>query len=242
MKAELAPSVQAALEVIPEKKKDKFDRVMEVGHLLMDGTVGTICGCANNLLQTYALMQDSKERGKIVKYAYGYAETKAKAAVEMRRLEILEQQQWQQYDIQKATLTLYVDKQHQNAVDALTRSFHAEWHKTEQERYDFVKEIDRRTIVATRGMDAKYQKILRQEEAVCAAYRDVIHEMTSQGISRNQVATEVLYQTMANLDKLSDSNFKVLIDAITKMTEPNFISFEEFVRMQGELQFRRLGR
>lgn len=242
MTTELVPSVQAALEIIPEKKKDNFDRVMEVAHLFMDGTVGTVCGCINGLFQTYALMQDRKERGKIVKYAYGYAETKAKAAVEMRRLDILAQQQWQQYDLQKATLTLYVDKQYQNTMDELTRSFQAERHKTARERYDFIKKLDRYTLAATRGMDIKYQQILRQEEAICATYRDVLHEINAQGVSRNQVAMEMLHQTMANLDKLSDDNFRILIDAITKMTEPNFISFEEFVRMQGEFRFRRLGR
>ena len=42
MSYEIMPSVQTALEVFPEKKKDTFDRVMEVAHLLMDGTVGTV--------------------------------------------------------------------------------------------------------------------------------------------------------------------------------------------------------
>lgn len=242
MKTELVPPVRAALEIIPEKKKNNFDRIMEVAHLFMDGTVGTVCGCVNGLFQTYALMHDRNERVKIVKYAYGYEETKAKAAVEMRYLDILEQQQWQQYDLQKTKLTLYVDKRYQDAVDELTRSFQAECHRTERERYDFIKKIDRYTMTVTRGMDIKYQQILRQEEAICAAYRDVIHEISAQGISRNQVATEMLKQTMANLDKLSDNNFKILIDAITKMTEPNFISFEEFVRMQEEFGSRRLGR
>ena len=45
MTTELVPSVKAALEIIPEQKKDKFDRAMEVAHLFMDGTVGTVCGC-----------------------------------------------------------------------------------------------------------------------------------------------------------------------------------------------------
>ena len=39
MDYELVPSVQAVLDVFPEKKKDGFDRVMDVAHLIMDGTV-----------------------------------------------------------------------------------------------------------------------------------------------------------------------------------------------------------
>lgn len=240
MTVELAPSVQAALDLFPEQKKDNFDRFMDVVHLCMDGTVGTVCSCVNGLMQTYALMQNQKERGKIVKYAYGFAETKAKADVEMRRLKVLEQRQWQQYDIQKQTLTLYVDRQYQNAVDELTKSFQMESNKTEWERYNFIREIDRYTASAISGMDARYQQLLRQEEVICAAYRDVLHDLKEQGISRNQVAVEMLNQAMLNLDKLNDDNFKVMIDAITKMTEPSFISFEDFVRMHGEFQQRRL--
>lgn len=240
MTTELVPSVQAALEIIPEQGKDKFDRAMEVAHLFMDGTVGTVCGCINSLFQTYALMQDRRERAKIVKYAYGYAETKAKAEIEMRRLDVLEQHQWQQYDLHKTTLTLYVDKHYQNAVDRMTKSFHEEWNRTAQARYDFIKKIDEYTLAVTKGMDAQYRQILRQEEAICAAYRDVLHEMTTQGISRNKVASDMLNLTMANLDKLSDDNFRILIDAIVKMTEPTFISFEDYVRMQGEFHVRRL--
>lgn len=240
MAVELVPSVRAALEIIPEQKKDKFDRAMEVAHLFMDDTVGTVCGCVNSLYQTYALMQDRRERAKIVKYAYGYAATKAKVDLEMRRLDIIEQQQWQQYDLQKTTLTLYVDKQYQETVDQMMRSFHEERKRTEQARYDIIKRIDEHTLAVTRGMNSQYRQILRQEEAVCAAYRDVLHEMNAQGISRNQVALEMLNLTMANLDKVSDDNFRIIIDAITKMTEPTFISFEDFIRMQGEFRIRRL--
>lgn len=242
MKVELVPAVQAALDLLPEQKKDNFDRFMDVAHLLTDGTVGTICGCINGLMQTYALMQNHKERVKIIKYAYGYAETKAKADVEMRRLAVLEQRQWQQYDIQKQTLTLYVDRQYQNAVDDLTRSFHMESKRTEREHYDFIREIDRYTSSAISGMDARYQQILRQEEVICATYRDVLHDLKEQGISRNQIAVEMLNQAMVNLDRLNNDNFKVIIDAITKMTEPSFVSFEDFVRMQGEFQQRRIER
>lgn len=240
MTSELVPSVKAALEIIPEPQKDKFDRAMEVAHLFMDGTVGTVCGCMNGLFQTYALMQDRRERAKIVKYAYGYAETKEKAEIEMRRLDLLEQHQWQQYDLQKTTLTLYVDRHYQNAVDRMTRSFHEEWSRTERARYDFIKKIDEYTLAVTKGMDAQYRQILRQEEAICAAYRDVLHEMSTQGISRNQVASDLLKLTMANLDRISDDKFRIVIDAIIKMTEPTFVAFEDYVRMQGEFCVRGL--
>ena len=37
MAYEVVPAVQAVLDVFPEKKKDGFDRVMDVAHLIMDG-------------------------------------------------------------------------------------------------------------------------------------------------------------------------------------------------------------
>lgn len=67
MSYEIIPSVQTALEVFPEKKKDNFDRVMEVAHLLMDGTVGTVFSGMNSMFQTYALIQGRRDARKIVK-------------------------------------------------------------------------------------------------------------------------------------------------------------------------------
>ena len=61
MAYDVMPYAQAVLDVFPEKKKDGFDRVMEVAHLLMDGTVGTVCTTINSVFQMYALMQGKKE-------------------------------------------------------------------------------------------------------------------------------------------------------------------------------------
>lgn len=43
------------------KRKKMGFRVMEVAHLLMDGTVGTVCTTINSVFQMYALMQGKKE-------------------------------------------------------------------------------------------------------------------------------------------------------------------------------------
>lgn len=238
MSYELLPAVQAVVDVFPEKKKDNFDRVMDVAHLLMDGTVGTICNGINSLFQTYALMQGRRDARKIVKYTCSLEEMRAKAAVEMRRLDVESQKQWQQYDLQKRTLTLYVDKKFQDAIDQLTVSFQNESHKTYNERYRAVQAIDEYTSRTVSRMDQRYQLMLRQEELVCAAYRDVLHELTQHGISRNQVATEIFKQAIANSDKLDNLKFNTVIDAIVQMTEPSFISFDEFVKMRSSLQRR----
>ena len=66
MAYDVMPYAQAVLDAFPEKKKDGFDRVMEVAHLLMDGTVGTVCTTINSVFQMYALMQGKKEEGKLL--------------------------------------------------------------------------------------------------------------------------------------------------------------------------------
>lgn len=45
MTVELVPSVQAALDLFPEQKKDNFDRFMDVVHLCMD-SFAYYCGSA----------------------------------------------------------------------------------------------------------------------------------------------------------------------------------------------------
>ncbi len=240
MAVELITPVQAALEVLPSNKKDHFDRAMEVAHLLMDGTVGTVCGCINGLFQTYALIQANREQRKIVEYTCNYAEAKQKADVEMRRLDVLEKYQFQQYDLQKRYLTLYVDRQFQNTVDAMTTSFQRQYRQTERERYDMVRRIDDYTMLVTSGMDAKYRQMLRQEEVICAAYRDALHQMTQYGISKNQVAVELYCRTVDKIDQFSDAKFQMALDFIERMTVPSFPTFEQFVSMQNDANSGRL--
>ena len=106
---EVMPCTQAVLDVFPEKKKDGFDRVMDVAHLLMDGTVGTVCTTIDSVFQTYALMQGRKEARRIVKYTTSLEEARVKAAVEMRRLDLESQKVDNQYKLQNKVLTIYVE-------------------------------------------------------------------------------------------------------------------------------------
>ena len=96
---EVMPYTQAVLDVFPEKKKDGFDRVMDVAHLLMDGTVGTVCTTIDSVFQTYVLMQGRKEARRIVEYTTSLEEARIKAAVEMRRLDLESQKVDNQYKL-----------------------------------------------------------------------------------------------------------------------------------------------
>lgn len=240
MSYEIIPSVQTALEVFPEKKKDNFDRVMEVAHLLMDGTVGTVVNGMNAMFQTYALIQGRRDARKIVEYTNNLEETRLKTSVELKRLDTESARDWYQYDLQKSVLTLYVDKQYQKTVDQITKSAQSASYRIEAERCRAIREIDNYTMNVTKGMDWRYREMLRQEEAVCAVYRDFIHNLSQQGINRQKVASEIGLQAIANSHKLSDYQFEIIYDAVYKMTEPNYVTFDQFVRIHNQIKRKSL--
>lgn len=240
MSYEIIPSVQTALDVFTESKKDNFDRVMEVAHLLMDGTVGTIVSGMNSMFQTYALIQGRRDARKIVEYTTSLEETKIKAAIEMKRLDVEAQRNWYQYDLQKSTLTLYVDKKYQETVDRISRSVQYVSREIESERCRAIREIDNYTMSVTKGMDFRYREMLRQEEVVCAAYRNFINDLSKQNISKHQIASEIGLRAIENSHKLSDEKFKIVYDAILEMTKPNYVTFDEFVRLHNRIKRKSL--
>lgn len=240
MSYELIPSVQTALEVFREKRKDNFERVMEVAHLLMDGTVGTIVSGMNSMFQTYALIQGRRDARKIVEYTTGLEETKIKAAIEMKRFDVEAQRDWYKYDLQKSTLTLYVDKKYQETIDKISRSAQYASREIESQRCRAIREIDKYTISVTKGMDYRYSEMLRQEEIVCAVYRNFINDLSKQNISKHQIASQIGLKAIENSHKLSDAKFKMVYDAILEMTKPNYVTFDEFVRLHNKIKRKSL--
>lgn len=240
MSYELIPSVQTALEVFPEKRKDNFERVMEVAHLLMDGTVGTIVSGMNSMFQTYALIQGRRDARKIVEYTTGLEETKIKAAIEMKRFDVEAQRDWYKYDLQKSTLTLYVDTKYQETIDKISRSAQYASREIESQRCRAIREIDKYTISVTKGMDYRYSEMLRQEEIVCAVYRNFINDLSKQNISKHQIASQIGLKAIENSHKLSDAKFKMVYDAILEMTKPNYVTFDEFVRLHNKIKRKSL--
>lgn len=238
MRYEIIPSAQAVFEVFPEKKKDGFDRVMDVAHLIMDGTVGTVCSTINSVFQTYALIQGRKEARKIVKYTSSLEETKIKAAVEMRRLNLESQKLDNQYKLQSKVLTLYVDRKYQNTVDQISESFHHASQSIAKEAYYAIREIDRYTQSVTTGMDQSYRNLLREEEMICGAYREMLYELNQRGLNKIHAAEMICSKIIDNTDKLSDDRFAYLMNMVDKMLEPEHVSFEKYIRMRND--FRRI--
>ena len=238
MAYDVMPYAQAVLDAFPEKKKDGFDRVMEVAHLLMDGTVGTVCTTINSVFQMYALMQGKKEARRMVKYTNSLEEARVKAAVEMRRLDLEAQKVDNQYKLQNKVLTLYVDRQYQNKVDQIGQSFRYASRRMEEETYHAIREIDRYTQSVTAGMDQRYRDVLREEEMVCGAYREMLHDLNQRGLSKIHAAEMICGRIIDNTDRLSDMRFASLIDVVDKLLEPDYVPFEEYIKMRND--FRRI--
>lgn len=235
---EVMTPVQAVLDVFPEKKKDGFDRVMDVAHLLMDGTVGTVCSTINSVFQTYALMQGRKEARRIVKYTNSLEEAKIKAAVEMRRLDLESQRLDNQYKLQNKMLTLYVDRQYQNKVDQISQSFQHASRRIEERGYYAIREIDRYTQSVTTEMDQRYRDVLREEEMICGAYREMLHDLNQRGMSKIHAAEMICGRMMDKTEQLSDERFVCFINVVNKLLEPDYVPFEEYMKMRND--FRRI--
>lgn len=206
----------------------------------MDGTVGTIVSGMNSMFQTYALIQGRRDARKIVEYTTGLEETKIKAAIEMKRFDVEAQRDWYKYDLQKSTLTLYVDKKYQETIDKISRSAQYASREIESQRCRAIREIDKYTISVTKGMDYRYSEMLRQEEIVCAVYRNFINDLSKQNISKHQIASQIGLKAIENSHKLSDAKFKMVYDAILEMTKPNYVTFDEFVRLHNKIKIKSL--
>lgn len=228
MAYDLIPPVQAVINTFPEKKNDTFDRIMEVANFIKGGAVGSVCHTIDSAFQTYALMQGRRDTRKMVKYVTHMEEVKALANVEMRKIDLQEQKTKMQHDV----LKLYVDKQYQATVDKITTQFHIQSYNIESERQQAIYEIDKYSKHVMNGINTRYQRIIREQEAVCAAYRDFLYGLSRQGRNKAEVAHDIIIQLISHAKNLSDERFRLLSDIVAKMIEPDFISFEDFVSLR----------
>lgn len=208
--------------------------------MLLDGTVGGVFSGINSLFQTYALIQGRRDARKIVEYTTSLEEARFKTLVEMKRLDVEAQRDWYKYDLQKSTLTLYVDKEYQKTIDQISRSAQSVSKAIEVERCKAIREIDKYTLSVTKGMDRRYREILRQEEAICAVYRNVINDLSKQNIHKHEIACEIGLRAIENAHKLSDAKFKIICDVILEMTKPDYVTFDEFVKLHNRIKRKSL--
>lgn len=225
MANEIIPSVQTALSLFPQNQKNNFDRAMEVGRLILRsnaGIAGTIANGLNSMFQTYALIQARHDIAKIVKYTSAYE-------IEMKRLDNEAKRDLYQYDLQRDVLTLYVDRRYQDYVDRITHEAQRIARNIESVRSQTILAIDEQTKAITVGLNQQYRDMLRQEEAVCAVYRNFIYDLSKQNISRHDLACQLGLQAINNSRTLSERQFEMVMDTVERMTEPRYVTFDQFV-------------
>lgn len=238
MTYELAPVVQAVLDIYPEKRKDGFDHFMDFANLIansLSGVYGVVNASISGILQTCALMQGRYELRKIVEYTSSLEEARIKSAVEFERLELKKQHQWQQYDLQKSVLKLYVDKQYQKTIDEMLKSFQHVSQNIDKTKFKIIREIDEYTSNYIRGMEHKYKAIIREQELVYAAYKDQLEELSKSGIDRIKLASSIADKVICNIDKFDDKKFSIVFDSIIRLTEPYEINFEGFTKIRNSV-------
>lgn len=236
MPNEIKPSVQTALSLFPQNQKNNFDRAMDVGRLILRsnvGVAGVISNGLNSMFQTYALLQARHDIAKIVKYTSAYE-------IEMKRLDNEAMRDWYQYDLQKDVLTLYVDRRYQNYVDRITQEAQRISTNIENARSQTILAIDEKTKSVTEGLNQQYRDMLRQEEAVCAVYRNFIYDLSKQNISRHDLACQLGLQAISNCRNLSEHQFETVMNMVEHMTEPNYVTFDQFVKLGNSIRQNRL--
>ncbi len=220
---ELIPAVKTVLELSPANRRMTFfDKAMDVAHLLLDGPLAVGGGIVNSAIQTYALMKEHEQDIKAVKYLTHLEEMRLLADVETRRVQA-------QHD----AMILYVDRRFQDTIDGISQEYLQHSRALEADIRKMMRDIDGYTQSKTAGINAYYQAVIRENELVCAAYRDFLHTVSSRGISANDVSRDITYRLLDISDKLSDSKFENICEVIIKMMEPrDIISFEDFVRLR----------
>lgn len=242
MSYDLVPAVQTVFEVNPQLKKDNFDRAMEVAGLFLNTPVATVCNCISDIFQTFALMQGRKEARKIVRYTTSLEEVRTNAAIEMKKIELEQYRTRRIYDLQEKTLTLYVDKKYQQTVDQITRKYHEESFNIHRERDRAFRKIDDYTKKSMSEVDYRYCQLMRDEELVCAAYREMLKKVSNQG-GTITIAGQILTQAIQHSSELSDKRFEMVMDIVSKMTQYSYdsysgysASFDNYISLEGQIQ------
>ena len=149
--------------------------------------------------------------------------------IEMKRLDNEAKRDLYQYDLQRDVLTLYVDRRYQDYVDRITHEAQRIARNIESVRSQTILAIDEQTKAITVGLNQQYRDMLRQEEAVCAVYRNFIYDLSKQNISRHDLAYQLGIQAINNCRTLSERQFEMVMNAVERMMEPHYVTFDQFV-------------
>lgn len=234
MSYELVPTVEAVIEKFPLEKKNGWDRLLEVGHILMDNTVGAVASTINSVFQTAALMQGRYEIRRCVEYVSHMEEMRVQAEVEKKHLEV----ESEKILLQSKVLHLYVDKQFQNSVNQILDCHYLQSKQIDEIGYQAIQAIDNFAKSAMISQNEATKKIIRENEIVYAAYADMIKGLHRIGKTPAETAGDIVTQAMNHVSELSEQQFNAIIGIVNKILEPQFTSFDDYINIRNSCQRR----
>ena len=225
MSYELIPAVRTVLELSPRPpKRDAFDKVLDLGNFVFGGPVGTIANFANSALQTYALMKNYEQGIKGVHYLTNLEEVRIKSEVEALKIKTAHD-----------SMVLYVENAYQREVDNICNNFQRNIGNIERKTEETIRKIDTYTQQRLVDMNDYYKIVIRENELVCAAYRDFLGQIEREGISKMDVLSSLVSALIEKESVLDDQRFNTLSEIIIKMLEPtDFVDFSDFVEIRNK--------
>ena len=249
----LCDSVQAIVDYFPDTKKTVADYALDVAHIFFDSPVGSILSGVNGILQTCALMQGRRQYTKVVKYISDINQTRAKATIRMREIDFEEHKLQMQHSafnrmmdfqetreahlhqLQQETLTFYVDRQFQNAVDQITREFQRTRQSLENQRKQAIERVSDYTEKALAQIDKQTRDAIRIEESVCAAYRNEVALAKKKGVDRTDIAFKLTNHIIEDGAGIDLQKYEMLLTMIDNLTRYDFITFSDFLNLENKM-------
>lgn len=249
----LCDSVQAIVDYFPDTKKAVADYALDAAHIFFDSPIGGILSGVNGILQTCALMQGRRKYTKVVKYISDINRTRAEATIRMREIDVEERRLQMQYgafnrmmafqetqeahihQLQQETLTFYVDRQFQNAVDQITMEFQRTRQSLENQRKQAIKRVSDYTEKTLARIDKQTRDAIRIEESVCAAYRNEVALAKKKGIDRTDIAFRLTNHIIENGADIDPQKYEMLLTMIDNLTRYDFITFSEFLNLENKI-------
>lgn len=226
----MIPAVQAVAEYMPPKKDGPFEKFMEVAHLILDHEpVNAITHTAECAIQTFGMIRETKYRTQAFQYAAHLEEVRIQAAVEMARLRRGE------------AVRLYIDRQFQNALDEMERSYLEQSSALTNYGTRMMREIDRRVAAAHRGIDLRYVNTIRENEMKCAMYRDFTDHAAREGVELQDVTRLLIRSLAENMNRYDGRTVSDVCIVIQEaMRHSKTVPFEEYLEMEQTIRKKKV--
>ena len=217
----------------PEPTPTKFDKGLDLIKALSCATVpGAIGQVFETGIKAFQVIRSGRYKVEAVKYVADMYEVQQRAQVEMRRLEVQSEQ--------NRNMTLFIEKSFQVQIDELSKEHLYRMRKLDSDRETVIHKIDTYAQIQLKEIDKRYSAIIRENEAKCILYRQMLQDMYEKRLTPADLMREasqqyflLIQKSYARNDGASQSTqalFDRLMEFIVFMGDPQqFVSFQDFI-------------